>query len=113
MRLLPYESFAGVPFGGSEAAVVAQLGEPKGRRRNTLGEHELDYGPLIVRVAEGGGVQEMSAQPREGTVLDETVPLAAFPERLRVLDPSAVADLGFLVSLRLGVAVDTEPEHGN
>jgi hypothetical protein len=107
IELITYQEVNGVPFGCREAAIVAAFGEPNARRVNHEGETELHYPTHIARLEAGSGLF------REFTLLPgcqarvNGIEVAWQPSFLAVvqdLDPQLVEALGFILSLKLGLA---------
>lgn len=107
IELITYQQVNGVPFGSQEAAIVAAFGDPKTRSVNHEGETELHYPTYIARFEAGSG------QFREFTLLPgcearlngiEVAWQPSFLALVQVSDPELVEALGFILSLKLGLA---------
>jgi hypothetical protein len=107
IKIASYEHINGVPFGADEGDIIRVFGEPSNRRTNHKGELELHYTNYIVRLEAG------SKKFREFTLLPGSVaqvngvPLGWEPMFLATIekeDPNLVEALGFVLSLKLGLA---------
>ena len=107
IEIKSYEHINGVRFGADENEIIRVFGEPGSRRINREGELELHYANYIVRFEAG------SKQFREFTLLPGSVaqvngvPLVWKPIFLASFekeDPGLVEALGFILSLKLGLA---------
>lgn len=107
MELTAYQQVNGVSFGSSEAAIIAAFGEPNARRVNHEGETELHYPTHIARFEAGSGLfREFTLLPGcEARV--NGIEVAWEPSFLAVVqdvDSELVEALGFILSLKLGLA---------
>ena len=115
MRLQPYVRVDGTLFTATREAIIGQRGTPGRVARNAVGLNELDYGDVVFRFQDGGGLEEITRRApvlylvgSDGVV---DVPFAALATRVRRADARAFERAGFLVSPRWGVAfVAGEPD---
>lgn len=107
IELITYQKVNGVPFGSREAAVIAAFGQPNARRVNHEGETELHYSTHIARFEAGSGLfREFTLLPGcEARVNEIEVKWdPAFLAVVQASDSQLVEALGFILSLKLGLA---------
>jgi hypothetical protein len=103
-----YKSIAGLNFGTHEADVIAKLGSPIRRSENREGELELHFTEFVLRFdSKTGDLRECTLLPRsEGTINGSAVSWTVdFLDWMHTIDQDLVEVLGFVVSLKLGIAV--------
>jgi hypothetical protein len=103
-----YQGVNGINFGSTEAAVVSALGSPMARLTDGEGCVELRYANCAARFnGESGHFRELTLLPGcEASI--NGVHLVWEPVLLQTilkLDPALVEVLGFVVSLKLGIAL--------
>ena len=112
MRILPYLSFDTVHFGDDATSVIRALGPPESQNTAESGELELTYPTAVVRISKTDGVVECSAKPESVQIEGATIDRRDLARFLLDNDARAVGNVGFVISPRFGVAIDTEPDHG-
>ena len=103
-----YKSIAGLSFDTDEADVIAKLGSPVRRSENRERELELHFTGFILRFdSKTGGLRECTLlPPSEGTINGLAVSWTTdFLDWMLTIDRDMVEVLGFVVSLKLGIAV--------
>jgi hypothetical protein len=107
IEIITYQQVNGVAFGSGEATIIAAFGEPQARRVNHEGETELHYPTHIARFEAGSGLfREFTLLPECEARVDG-IEVAWEPSFLTVVeatDPQLVEALGFILSLKLGMA---------
>lgn len=103
----PYKGVGSVRFGGNEQEVRSLIGDPVAVRTNRLGERELDFEDQVVRVSPTTGVVEISILPQGNpSVLGiEVFGREKALQRLLALDDAPQECVGFLIFLKLGLAI--------
>lgn len=108
MDVFSYVSVDGVKFGADETALILRFGAPKQRRKNREQELELWFDGFILRLeANSGAFRECTLLPSFVVALNGK-PIswgAEFLTRLSADDPDLRLVHGFVISLRLGVAL--------
>lgn len=110
MRIEPYKSVGELDFGASEARALASLGKPQSQRKNKRNESELVYENVIYRFDDGRGLLECSGYWATIELNKTTIPVLHLASFLKQNDSEATEQVGFVVSKRFGIAVDTEHE---
>jgi hypothetical protein len=103
-----YQGVNGVSFGSNEAAVVSALGHPLERRTDHQGGVELRYACFTARInGEPARFTELTLLPNcEASVNGLRVVWApVLLQTILKMDPALVEVLGFIVSLKLGIAL--------
>lgn len=118
MKIVPYQSAAGIAFGSSEAEATSALGKPLARKVDSLEQVELRYEGAIFRFS-----------PNERRLVEVTLSSECFeitgcvlPPKasgevgfvelgyvIAKLDPASFSSVGFIVSPAFGLALD--PNH--
>ena len=107
IQITPYHDVNGAPFGCDEATLVSIFGVPLTRRTNHEGEIELHYPNYIARL------DAASKRFREFTLLPDCPAKIAgiqvrwgptFLSEIQNADPELVQVMGFVLSLKLGLA---------
>lgn len=115
MRVIPYISFADIPFGSNEEAVISMCGSADRRGIDRLGRLELKYASQTFRLSGDARVLvEVTACSEYFEIENCTLPNSKRPEIAFVELGYAVAKLdqdsflahGFIVSPRFGIAFD-------
>lgn len=108
IKINSYKDISGVGFGGSEADAIAFFGQPVRRSVNREQEQELHFTDFILRFDANSG------QLRECTLLPECRCMINdhhvswnddFIQWLASEDAGLMEVLGYIVSLKLGIAV--------
>ncbi len=107
IQIESYSRINDVSFGSSEDGFVTHFGEPIKRRVNHENEKELHYRDFIARFdAKTGMFREFTLLPecdaRINDIQVEWQP--AFLSTIQYIDPGLVEVLGFVLSLKLGLA---------
>lgn len=103
-----YEDINGVCFGSSEADVIAVFGAPVSCQRNREQERELHFAEFIFRFeASSGALREFTLlQPSVGAINEHAIAWDdSFLRRIMAADRNLMDVLGFVVSLKLGIAI--------
>jgi hypothetical protein len=107
IELSSYRQVNGVPFESKEAAIITAFGEPNFRSVNGDGETELHYVSHVARFEAGSGFfREFTLLPGcEARVNGiQVVWEPSFLAVVQAADPQLLEALGFILSLKLGLA---------
>jgi hypothetical protein len=108
MRIVPFVSFGPHRLGLAEQEVLQHHGIPVRRVVTKEGLIELDYGDCVVRLETNRGTVEITARPELVELENRSMSRFDLPSCLQELDSESLESLGFMVSRRLGVAVDMD-----
>lgn len=106
MKLEPYVLVDTTPFSASREQIVAQRGQPLKELRNSVGLNELDYGTVVYRFQDSGGLEEVSMRAPVVYIGTVDVPFAGLETFVWAEDESAFERAGFIVSPKFGLAFD-------
>lgn len=105
MKIEPFTALGNVAFGSDQASVVKCLGEPQRTSTNRIGEAELHYPHMVVRLAKQR-VVEATADAKAVQISGADVPFQTLSAFVRTHDSDAFERVGFVVSPRYGIAFD-------
>lgn len=108
IQIISYDAINGLPFGSTEANAIAKFGPPTRRSKNRERELELHYPDFVLRFdADSGGLRECSLFPQCSGMINGA-PVQWTEDFLRWLaseDQDLLEVLGFILSMKLGIAV--------
>jgi len=107
IELISYQQVNGVAFGSGATAILEAFGEPAARRVNLEGEFEFHYPTHITRFETGSGrFREFTLLPGCEACVNgiEVAWMPSFLAVVEVSDQQLVEALGFILSLKLGLA---------
>ena len=107
IKIITYQQVNSVSFGSEEVEVIAEFGEPNLRRLNNEKEIELHYPKYIARLSSDSKLfREFTLLPAcQASVNDiQVVWKPAFLTTIQKVDTNLVEVLGFILSLKLGLA---------
>lgn len=108
IKIDSYNNVNGLIFGSSEVDAIAVFGEPVSRKTNRESERELHFSDFILRFdAISGGLREVTLLPFcEGMINGDAVFWDdRFLQWLALHDKNLIEVLGFVLSLKVGVAI--------
>lgn len=108
IKIKPYTDISGIPFEGTEADAISIFGQPVRRSINRELEQELHYVDVILRFdATSGLLRECTLLPKCICMINDQI-VSWDEDFLRWLaseDTDLMEVLGYIVSLKLGIAV--------
>ena len=104
MRLEPFVRVDETAFSDSEQDIVARLGEPNRRLRNSVQLNELDYGDVVFRFQDCGRLEEITKLSPVVFIDGQAMLFPTLAGFVRRNDPACFERGGFLVSPAFGLA---------
>lgn len=108
MKIDPYTSAAGLPFGSSPDAIANFLGQPAQQTTNNIDLLEWDYGDSVVRFNAAQQVVEITLAADFVEIDNIAIPFRNLLDFIEVNDPGMFHRVGFVVSPAYGLAFDPE-----
>jgi len=106
LKLEPYISVDETTFFALSNDITSLKGEPLRKGGSDVGLNELDYGDVVYRFQDGGGLEEITKEAFVVVLGNVAVPFDTLASFIKEQDSAAFVRVGFLVSPEFGLAFD-------